>query len=55
MKVLMKIDSIIRAFLWVACEKSHLGKCKINLETVYKPKGFGGLGILNLTKFASAL
>jgi hypothetical protein len=55
MEVLMKIDSIRRAFLWAGCEKVTGGKCKVNREMVCKPKEFGGLGILNLTKFASAL
>jgi hypothetical protein len=54
-EVLMKIDSIRRAFLWAACEKVTGGKCKVNWEMVCKPKVYGGLGILNLTKFASAL
>jgi hypothetical protein len=30
------------------------GKCKVNRDLVCKAKEFGGLGILNLTKFASA-
>jgi hypothetical protein len=51
----MKIDSIRRAFLWAACDKVTGGKCTVNWEMVCKPKDFGGLGILNLTKFASAL
>lgn len=51
----MKIDSIRRAFLWAACDKVTGGKCKVNWEMVCKPKDCGGLGILNLTKFASAL
>jgi hypothetical protein len=54
-EVLMKIDSIRRAFLWAACDKVTGGKCKVNWEMVCKPKDCGGLGIFNLTKFASAL
>uniref|UniRef100_A0ACD5XJ87 Uncharacterized protein n=1 Tax=Avena sativa TaxID=4498 RepID=A0ACD5XJ87_AVESA len=55
MEVLMKIDSLRRAFFWVTCDKVVKGKCKVNWETVYKSKKFGGLGILNLNKFAFAL
>jgi hypothetical protein len=55
MEVLMKIDSMRRVFLWAACDKVTGGKCKVNWEMVCKPKKFGGLGILNLKKFASAL
>jgi hypothetical protein len=54
-EVLLKIDSIRRAFLWVACDKVTGRKCKVNWETVCKPKDCGGLGILNLVKFALAL
>ena len=54
-EVLLKIDSIRRAFLWVASEKVFGGKCKVNWEGVGKPKLYGGLGILNLPKFASTL
>jgi hypothetical protein len=54
-EVLMKIDSIRRAFLWAASEKVSGGKCKVNWELVCKPKDYGGLGILNLKKFVSAL
>jgi hypothetical protein len=53
-EVLMKIDNLRQAFLWAACDKVTGGKCKVNLELVCKPKACGGLGILNLTEFASA-
>jgi hypothetical protein len=54
-EVLLKIGSIRRDFLWAACDKVTGGKCKVNWETVYKPKDCGGLGILNLAKFALVL
>jgi mannosylglycoprotein endo-beta-mannosidase len=54
-EVLMKIDGLRRAYLWVACDKVTGGKCKVNWDLVCKPKENGGLGILNLKKFASAL
>jgi hypothetical protein len=55
LEVLLKIDSIRRAYLWAACDKVSGGKCKVNWDLVCKPKEKGGLGILNLHKFASAL
>jgi hypothetical protein len=47
-EVLLKIDSIRRAFLWVACDKVTGGKYKVNWEMVCKPKDCGDLGILTL-------
>jgi hypothetical protein len=55
MEVLMKIDSLRRAFLWSACDKVSGGTCKVNWDMVCRPKDKGGIGILNLKKFDAAL
>ena len=54
-EVLNKIDALRRAYLWAGCDKVNGGKCKINWDLICKPKQFGGLGVLNLDKFAKAL
>ena len=54
-EVRKKIDSLRRAYLWVGCDKVTGGKCKVNWDLVCKPKVHGGLGVLNLKKFATAL
>ena len=54
-EVMKKIDSLRRAYLWAGCDKVTGGKCKINWDQVCKSKVHGGLGILNLEKFAAAL
>ena len=54
-EVRKKIDSLRRAYLWAGCDKVTGGKCKVNWDLLCKPKIFGGLGILNLEKFATAL
>jgi hypothetical protein len=37
-EVLMKIDSIKRAFLWTECDKVTGRKCKVNWELVCKTR-----------------
>ena len=54
-EVKKKIDKIRRAFLWAGCDKVSGGKCKMNWDMVCHPKRLGGLGILNLENFATAL
>ena len=49
LEVILKIDSNRQAYLWAANE------FKVNWEKVCKPQDYGGLGLLNLKKFASTL
>jgi hypothetical protein len=49
------IDKIRRRFLWAGDKALSGGKCKINWTKMTLPKEFGGLGILNLYSFATAL
>ena len=53
--VLQSINKIERAYLWAGTDKVSVRSCKINWDLVCKPKQFGGLGVLNLNKFAKAL
>ena len=50
-----KINSICRTYLWAESEKVIGGKFKLNWESVSKQEDYGGLEILNLKIFYSAL
>jgi hypothetical protein len=52
-----KIDRIRRSFLWRGEEPDKVsgGHCLANWQSVTKPKEKGGLGIVDLEKFARAL
>jgi hypothetical protein len=49
------INKIERAYLWSAKDTTTGAKCKVNWVKVCRPKKLGGLGILNMDKFATAL
>lgn len=54
-EVRKKMDSLKRAYLLAGCDKVTGGKCKVNWDLICKPKIYGGLGVLNLKKFTTAL
>jgi hypothetical protein len=49
------INKIERAFLWSAKDTTTGAKCKVNWESVWHPKNLGGLWVLNMDRFATAL
>jgi hypothetical protein len=49
------INKLERAFVWAAKDSTTEAKCKVNWEILCCPKTYGGLGILHLGKFATAL
>jgi len=53
--ILDDIDRARKKFLWAGDSTLMGGKCKVNWERCSMPKEFGGLGILNLGRFARAL
>jgi hypothetical protein len=50
-----KIDKIRQAFLWCGLENARSRHYKVNWKRVQRPKQLGGLGILELGRFNSAL
>jgi hypothetical protein len=51
-ETLDEINKLQRRFLWAGDKVISGGKCKINWTKTTLPKELGGLGILNLEKFA---
>jgi hypothetical protein len=54
-EVMDDIDKLRRCFLWAGDKASSWGKCKVNWIRTTLPKDCGGLGVLDLNKFAIAL
>jgi hypothetical protein len=54
-RALKFINKLERAFLWAAKDSTTGAKCKVNWEAVCHPKKYGGLGMLNVDSFATAL
>lgn len=54
-KLIKEIDKVQRKFLWAQDAELAGGKCKVGWEKVCSPIDRGGLGILELSKFSTAL
>ena len=52
---LEELDRLRKHFLWAGDEALTGGKCKVNWIRTCLPKVNGGLGVLNLERFARAL
>ena len=48
-------NKIQRAFLWAGTDKATGAKCKVSWRNVCRATDLGGLGVIDLTKFARAL
>ena len=46
--IIKRIDKLHRAFLWCGEDKYKAGKSLLNWSSIYHPKKYGGLGIINL-------
>lgn len=53
--ILHSIDKMRCKFLWAGGDDISSGKCKISWDKVCGPKDMGGLGVLDLDRFARAL
>lgn len=54
-QLLEDLDKARRRFLWAGDKEISGGKCKVGWPFVAKPVNFGGLGILDLTRFSRAM
>jgi hypothetical protein len=50
-----EIDHIRRAWLWRGEETCHGGHCKVAWSRICRPRELGGLGIVDLDRFGTAL
>jgi hypothetical protein len=55
MEVMQEFDKIKRRFLWAGNKAISSDKCKVNRTKTTLPNELGGLGVLDLEKFARVL